>query len=55
MGKTGYILFSIEQRQKVKDEFPKLKFGQIAKKLGKLWKALSPEERAAYEERAKKQ
>jgi hypothetical protein len=56
MGKlAGYIIFSNEQRPKVKAEFPKLKFGPIAKKIGKLWQALTPEERARYEEKAKNQ
>jgi hypothetical protein len=53
MSKSGFILFSVEQRPKVKQEFPKLKFGQVAKKIGKLWKALTPEERAAYGEKGK--
>jgi hypothetical protein len=56
MGKaTGFIVFSNEQRAKVKADFPKLKFGGIAKKVGKLWKALSPEERAIYAAKAKHQ
>jgi hypothetical protein len=54
MGKmTAFIIFSNEQRPKVKAEFPKLKFGGIAKKIGKLWKALSNEERAVYQAKAK--
>jgi hypothetical protein len=56
MGKqTAFFIFSNEQRPKLKAEFPKLKVGPIAKKIGKLWHALSPEERARYEERAKSQ
>jgi hypothetical protein len=55
MAKTGFIVFSLEQRSKVHEEFPKLKFGAIAKKIGKLWKALSPEQRAIYVEKAKNQ
>jgi hypothetical protein len=55
MGKTGFIVYSLEQRAKVKAEFPKLSFAQISKKIGRQWKALSPEERTAYQEKAKKQ
>jgi hypothetical protein len=56
MGKqTAFFLFSNEQRPKLKAQFPKLKLPAIAKKIGKLWHALSPEERAIYQEKAKNQ
>jgi hypothetical protein len=56
MGKqSAFFIFSNEQRPKVKAEFPRLKFGLIAKKIGKLWRALSPGERAIYEEKARNQ
>jgi hypothetical protein len=45
----------MEQRPKVKEAFPRFTFGQIAKKIGRLWKNLTPEERAVYEEKAKNQ
>lgn len=53
MGKSPYILFSTEIRQKIKEENPKAKFGKIAKIIGKKWQELSPEEKAVWVEKAK--
>jgi hypothetical protein len=55
MAKSAFITSSIEQRPKVRAENPKLKFGQVAKKIGAMWRALSPQERAVYEANAKNQ
>jgi hypothetical protein len=54
---SAFLIYSTEQRPKLKAEEPGLTFGQIAGKLGEAWKALGPAERAPYEEkaRAKKQ
>jgi len=45
---TGFMLFSKENREKVKAENPDITFGQIGKKLGEMWRALSDEEKAEY-------
>ena len=45
------MLFSKEHRQEVKDENPDISFGQIGKKLGEMWRALSDEEKEAYKKR----
>ena len=45
---TGFMLFSKENRAKVKEENPDITFGGIGKKLGEMWRALSDKEKAAY-------
>lgn len=45
---TGFMLFSKENRSKVKEENPDITFGGIGKKLGEMWRALSEKEKAAY-------
>ena len=42
------MLFSKEHRPKLKEEEPDLTFGQIGKKLGEMWRALSDEEKEEY-------
>ncbi|KAJ8606652.1 hypothetical protein CTAYLR_009605 [Chrysophaeum taylorii] len=44
----GFMLFSKEHRETVKAENPDLTFGGIGKELGKMWRALSPEEKEQY-------
>ncbi len=45
---TGFMLFSKENRTKVKEENPDITFGGIGKKLGEMWRALSEKEKAAF-------
>ena len=40
--------FSQEHRAKVKADNPGITFGQIGKKLGEMWRALSDKEKEAY-------
>ena len=40
--------FSQENRAKVKEDNPGITFGQIGKKLGEMWRALSDKEKEAY-------
>ena len=42
------MLFSKEHRPKVKEENPDITFGQIGKKLGEMWRALSDAEKEKY-------
>lgn len=49
---TSYVLFSMEERQKILKEFPDLKLGDISKKCGEAWKALSDEKRNEWKEKA---
>ena len=45
---NAFLNFSSEQRPKIKAENPKIKFGQIAKKIGLMWKEMSEEAKAKY-------
>jgi len=47
---TGFMLFSKEHREKVKEENPGIAFGQIGKKLGEMWRGLSDAEKQAYKD-----
>lgn len=51
-GKSAFIFFMSEMRQKVKEESPDLSFGEIGKKLGEMYKALSEADKAKYLEMA---
>jgi hypothetical protein len=50
---SGFVIYTNEQRPKLKAEEPGLSFGEIATRLGQNWKALSADERASYELKAK--
>lgn len=45
---SAFIVFSNENRDKVKEANPKASFGDIGKRLGKMWQALSDEEKQKY-------
>ena len=45
---SAYINFCNHQRKLIKAENPNLTFGEVAKALGKLWKALSVEEKKKH-------
>jgi hypothetical protein len=49
---TGYFLFMSLHRAKTQEEWPSLKIGELAKKLGEAWGALSDEEKQSYKDRA---
>jgi hypothetical protein len=49
---TSYVLFSMEERQKIVQEFPNLKLGDISKKCGEAWKALSDESKNEWKAKA---
>ena len=50
MGKSAYNYFVAETRNKVKEEHPEWKFGEVSKEVGRLWKELSAEEKKKYED-----
>ena len=52
-GMTGYLLFSKEKRPEVKEELGEVKPTEVVTEVAKRWKALTEEERAAWNERAK--
>jgi hypothetical protein len=45
---SGYFKFAAEHRAQVMQENKGIKFGDIGKKLGKMWKALSDEAKKSY-------
>ena len=45
---SGFMLFSQENRERVKAECPGLSFGEIGKELGALWRALTDAEKLKY-------
>ncbi len=51
--KTAYIFFTIESRDRVKNENPEMKTTEILKELGKQWKTLNDSKKSKYEEMAK--
>ena len=48
---SGYIVFSSENRQALKDEG--MAFGEIGKKLGQMWRELDDDDKAEWNEKAK--
>ena len=52
-GLTGYLLFSKEKRPEVKEELGEVKPTEVVTEVAKRWKALTEEERTAWNERAK--
>jgi ABC-type transporter MlaC component len=51
-GMTAFMYFSNEMRPKVKAENPDLSFGDMGKKLGEMFRGLTPEEKRKYEKKA---
>jgi hypothetical protein len=51
--RSGFVLYSQEQRPILKEREPGLTFGQLSSRMGQAWKELSSEERAIYEQKAR--
>jgi len=49
---SGYIAFSTEIRQRVKDENPNATFGEISKIIGAQWRNLPEAKKKTYNEKA---
>ena len=45
------MLFVKENRAQVKEDNPDITFGQIGKKLGEMWRALSDEEKEEWKQK----
>jgi tRNA U34 5-carboxymethylaminomethyl modifying enzyme MnmG/GidA len=52
--KGAYMYFSQEYREQLKQDNPDMTFGEIGKALGEKWKVISADEKAKFEEMAKK-
>ncbi|KAL7552161.1 hypothetical protein ACHAWF_015380 [Thalassiosira exigua] len=50
---NGYIRFSMEVRGKVVEEHPEWKVGEVAKRVGEMYRALTDEERTKYNDAAR--
>ncbi|KZM18271.1 DNA binding, bending [Ascochyta rabiei] len=51
-GLSAYMFFANEQRDKVREDNPGIKFGEVGKMLGEKWKALTEKQRTPYEAKA---
>ena len=49
---SHYLLFSQEERLKIKIENPSFSIGECAKELGQRWAVLSPEEKHGFQQLA---
>lgn len=52
--RSGFMFFSSAKRPKLREQNPSASIGDIAKQLGAAWKIMTPEQKAPYEEAAKK-
>mmetsp|Transcript_27894 Transcript_27894/g.28175 ORF Transcript_27894/g.28175 Transcript_27894/m.28175 type:complete len:223 (-) Transcript_27894:283-951(-) len=51
---SAYFVYSAELRDQIREEHPEMSLGSIAKMIGARWRELSAEEKAAYEEKSKR-
>ena len=49
---NAYMVFCQEQRNQLKEAEPSLAFGKLGKRLGEIWRNMTPEEKQPYEDRA---
>ena len=49
---SAFMYFSNKMRPKIKAENPDISFGDLGKRIGELYRALTPEEKEPYEEMA---
>ena len=52
--KSGYQIFSDEKRIEIKENNPEINPKDVMKELGKMWSELDDEEKAVYDDKAKK-
>ncbi|KAI4745339.1 hypothetical protein E4T44_15108, partial [Aureobasidium sp. EXF-8845] len=51
-GLSAYMFFANETREKVREDNPGIKFGDVGKILGEKWKALNEKQKAPFEAKA---
>lgn len=51
---SGFMFFSSAKRPKLREQNPSASIGEIAKQLGAAWKIMTADQKAPYEESAKK-
>jgi len=52
-GLSAYMFFANDNRDKVREENPGIKFGEVGKILGEKWKELTDKDKKPFEDRAK--
>jgi len=52
-GLSAYMFFANENRDKVREDNPGIKFGEVGKILGEKWKELTDKDKKPYEDKAK--
>jgi len=52
-GLSAYMFFANDQREKVREDNPGIKFGDVGKILGEKWKELTDKDKTPYEAKAK--
>jgi len=52
-GLSAYMFFANDNRDKVREENPGIKFGEVGKLLGERWKELTDKDKKKYEDQAK--
>jgi len=50
---TPYLYFTMDKRQSVKDGNKDIKFAETTKRLGEMWKEITPEDRKIYDEKGR--
>lgn len=53
-GLTAFMFFCNEKRPEVVEKNPGLKFGEVGKKLGEMWRNLSDDNKEPYKQKAMK-
>lgn len=48
---SSYVLFSMEYRKEVTEQFPNLSLGEVSKKCGEKWKELSEDEKNKWKDK----
>ena len=51
-GLSAYMFFCTEKRPEVMKKYPDLKFGEVGKKLGEMWKELSDAKKEPFKQKA---
>jgi len=51
-GLSAYMFFANDRREKVREDNPGIKFGDVGKMLGEQWKSLTDKEKTPYEAKA---
>jgi len=52
-GLSAYMFFANDQRDKVREDNPGIKFGEVGKMLGEKWKELTDKDKEPYDAKAK--